>query len=83
MHNWSSSASSVAPTPYNLRPPPGDVDKENMSFLRELIAGDDNVIFNEEDDYAEDADYLVENIDLGREALEGLLLLDVGHVEEM
>jgi hypothetical protein len=57
--------------------------QEEQIELRELIAGDDNVIFNEEDDYAEDADYLVENIDLGREALEGLLLLDVGHVEEM
>lgn len=57
--------------------------QEEQIEQRELIAGDDNVIFNEEDDDAEDADYLVENIDLGRDALEGLLLLHVGHLEEI
>jgi hypothetical protein len=37
MHNWSSSASSVAPTPYNLRPPPGDVDKVLKQPTEEVL----------------------------------------------
>ena len=60
-----------------------DEIQEEQVEQRELIAGDDNVTFNEEDDDAEDADYLVESIDLGRDALEGLLLLHVGHLEEI
>ena len=47
--------------------------QEDQADLQELIGGDDNVVFNEEDGDAEVDDYLVEHPDLGRDALAELM----------